>query len=106
MEELKNSSFYTKINDVLFADYFGIIVNVSLIREDTLMKKSIRNFARTFALLAVLFGFASCAKKNANVLYLYNWTYYTPEDVVADFAKENGTEVKLSGFSYETFISL
>lgn len=48
---------------------------------------------------AALFSLTSCAKKNDRTLYLYNWTYYTPEEVVASFEKEFNCTVKLDSYS-------
>ena len=41
---------------------------------------------------------ASCSK-NDRVVYLYNWTYYTPETVVAKFEKEFDCKVSLDSYS-------
>ena len=48
---------------------------------------------------ATLITLTSCAKKNDRTLYLYNWTYYTPEEVVASFEKEFNCTVKLDSYS-------
>ncbi|MBP5452004.1 MAG: extracellular solute-binding protein [Treponema sp.] len=48
---------------------------------------------------AALITLTSCAKKNDRTLYLYNWTYYTPEEVVASFEKEFNCTVKLDSYS-------
>ncbi|WP_010253895.1 extracellular solute-binding protein [Treponema primitia] len=52
------------------------------------------------ALLSVvmLTTFSGCAKKSK--LYLYNWTYYTPDSVLRQFEKENNCEIV-----YDTFAS-
>lgn len=59
------------------------------------MKKSLR--ASAFLLLGVLLlaavGFAGCKKNTGKVLYLYNWTYYTPDSVIAKFEAEYGVKV-------------
>jgi spermidine/putrescine transport system substrate-binding protein len=34
-----------------------------------------------------------CAKKTEQTLYLYNWTYYTPDSVIEKFEKEYGVKV-------------
>ncbi len=50
---------------------------------------------------------ASCAKRpavsggndgGANILYLFNWTYYTPDSVIAKFEKEYGCTVRVDTF--------
>jgi spermidine/putrescine transport system substrate-binding protein len=43
--------------------------------------------------------FSSCSKKDDRTLYLYNWTYYTPEVVVKAFEKEFNCTVKLDSYS-------
>lgn len=63
------------------------------------MKKSITRFGIAVTVLAALVGFASCSKKNANVLYLYNWTYYTPDEVLRDFEKEFNCTVKVDSYA-------
>ena len=59
------------------------------------MKKS---FAILGAAIAAL-SLASCAKKDVETLYLYNWTYYTPEKVVEKFEQEFHCKVKLDSYS-------
>ncbi|MFP3041055.1 extracellular solute-binding protein [Treponema primitia] len=56
--------------------------------------------ALSAALLSVvmLTTFSGCAKKPK--LYLYNWTYYTPDSVLRQFEKENNCEI-----IYDTFAS-
>lgn len=49
---------------------------------------------------------SSCAKKGAHekssdgreTLYLFNWTYYTPDEALRDFEKEAGCSVKVDTF--------
>lgn len=55
------------------------------------------------ALLCVL-AFASCAQKTgsnkaASKLYIFNWTYYTPDSVIEKFEKEYGVEVEYDSFA-------
>lgn len=61
----------------------------------------------TFFLSAVLacsaLTMVSCAKKGdktaaGNTLYLFNWTYYTPDSVLRKFEKEYGVTVKVDTF--------
>ena len=56
---------------------------------------------KTFAALLAssLALLSSCGKKNDNVLYLYNWTYYTPDEVLRDFEKEFNCTVKLDNYA-------
>ena len=64
------------------------------------MKKIIAS-ALTIALTAVLIGtsFTSCKDdKDDGVLYLYNWTYYTPDSVLEKFEQEFNCTVKVDTF--------
>ena len=56
------------------------------------MKRNIIFLAAAAALLmpAMVFGGGGSAK---NRLYIYNWTYYTPESVIEKFEKEYGVQV-------------
>lgn len=69
------------------------------------MKKSNSDvlFAVLLSLSAV-FGFVSCKNKDSGskgekVLYLYNWTYYTPDEVLAQFEQEFGCKVKVDSYA-------
>lgn len=59
---------------------------------------------KRFSKLVCALGFAgamlcvSC-KKDERVVYLYNWTYYTPEEVVKRFEKEFDAKVNLDSYS-------
>lgn len=37
--------------------------------------------------------------KSGNKLYLYNWTYYTPDELVAKFKEETGIEIVIDNFA-------
>lgn len=63
------------------------------------MKMNFTKITLGAAMLAAALGLASCSKDDGKTLYLYNWTYYTPEDVVADFEKEFGVKVKIDNFA-------
>ncbi len=52
----------------------------------------------TIVLLAVGCNKTSTGKSNEKTLYLYNWTYYTPESVIEKFEKEFGVKVVLDYF--------
>lgn len=43
--------------------------------------------------------FSGCAKNDGKTLYLFNWTYYTPESVIAQFEEEFGVRVKVDSFA-------
>lgn len=45
------------------------------------------------ALLLFSIGFTGCKKNSSKTLYLYNWTYYTPDSVIAKFEKEFDVKV-------------
>lgn len=45
------------------------------------------------ALLLLIPGLVGCKKSAGKTLYLYNWTYYTPDSVIAKFEKEYGVKV-------------
>ncbi|MFA6689280.1 MAG: extracellular solute-binding protein [Sphaerochaetaceae bacterium] len=53
----------------------------------------------------VLVGVSSCKKQGANgtssdnKLYLYNWTYYTPDEIIERFEKEYDVDVVVDNFS-------
>ncbi|HSV56146.1 MAG TPA: extracellular solute-binding protein, partial [Magnetospirillaceae bacterium] len=53
------------------------------------------------ALAAAILSLSGCGRGNAErgVLYIYNWTYYIPDDVIADFEKEFNAEVVYDVFS-------
>ncbi len=45
------------------------------------------------ALLLSAVVFTGCKKNDGKTLYLYNWTYYTPDSVIAKFEAEFGVKV-------------
>ena len=50
------------------------------------------------AVLAVSLGLISCGGDD-NTLYLYNWSYYTPDEVLHDFEKEFNCTVKVDSYA-------
>ncbi len=55
-------------------------------------------------LLSVTFVLAllltvGCTKKDSNTLFLFNWTYYTPDAVIEQFEEEFNCKVKLDNYS-------
>jgi spermidine/putrescine transport system substrate-binding protein len=61
------------------------------------MKKS--SLLLSVAAIAMSFGLLSCGNtKDDNMLYLFNWTYYTPDSVLQAFEKEYGCTVKVDTF--------
>lgn len=51
------------------------------------------------SLCALILCISSCSKKDERVLYLYNWTYYTPDEVLRDFEKEFDCTVKVDSYA-------
>ncbi len=58
-----------------------------------------KNTSRVFAVLGagaltlLALGLTGCNKGSGKTLYLYNWTYYTPDSVIEKFEKEFGVKV-------------
>ncbi|MGL4982859.1 MAG: extracellular solute-binding protein [Treponemataceae bacterium] len=48
-------------------------------------------------ILAVLLTLASCSNSN-DTLYLYNWTYYTPDSIIEQFEAEFSVTVKVDSY--------
>src|SRR5574344_160647 len=67
--------------------------------EDTFMKKSF--FALCLCVLLVSTGLlvTGCSKNDSKTLYLFNWTYYTPDSVLKQFEEEFGVEVKVDSYA-------
>jgi len=64
------------------------------------MKKKAVAIALIAAAILTLAGCGGAAKaEKKKVLYIYNWTYYIPDDVVQDFEKEYSCEVVYDVFS-------
>ncbi len=65
------------------------------------MKQKKLSFLIVFLILVVVFSGLSCSKskRSENKLHLYNWTYYTPDDLVDKFEKETGIEVVIDSFA-------
>ena len=81
---------------IFFNSY--IIINIQKFKEyQPIMKR----FTFSLALMAVI-ALASCSKKTelkgANTLYLFTWTYYTPEDAIRQFEKEFNCTVKVDTY--------
>ncbi len=62
------------------------------------MKKAL--FAALIAIIACLPEAAAGGQKAGDKLYIYNWTYYTPDSVIEKFEAEYGVDV-----IYDTFAS-
>ncbi len=63
------------------------------------MKKNIAGFAFAALVFAGAMGLSSCASDDGKTLYLYNWTYYTPDEVLRDFEKEFDCKVKVDSYA-------
>ena len=63
------------------------------------MKKRAIALTAIAAAVLVLAGCGQNKKAEKKVLYIYNWTYYIPDDVVQDFEKELSCEVVYDVFS-------
>lgn len=73
------------------------------------MKKVLRIAAAAVAALAIAFAVAGCSKKAESAaagkasaggkLYIYNWTYYTPDSVIKQFEQEYGVQVVYDSFA-------
>lgn len=62
------------------------------------MKKLTKILSAVALAVATVFS-VSCSKNSDRILYLYNWTYYTPDDVIKAFEKEFDCTVKLDSYS-------
>lgn len=51
------------------------------------------------ALGALAIFLSSCAQDDKNTLYLFNWTYYTPDSVIRQFEQEYGVTVRVDSFA-------
>ncbi len=75
------------------------------------MKRLLRSAAAMAAIglsLCVAASLSSCAKKETGpkTLYIFNWTYYTPDSVIQKFEKEYGCKVVYDNFdSNETMFA-
>ncbi|MBD5426964.1 MAG: extracellular solute-binding protein [Treponema sp.] len=63
------------------------------------MQKRIAHLVSAALGFAAALALVSCAKKDGRTLYLYNWTYYTPDAVIAQFEQEFGCTVKVDSYA-------
>lgn len=61
--------------------------------------KNFTKILKAIVLISTIFAFSSCSKKDDRTLYLYNWTYYTPDEVLARFEKEFNCKVRVDSYS-------
>lgn len=57
------------------------------------IKNALRNVIVALLIFGLLVGTLSCRTRNEKTLYLYNWTYYTPDSVIKAFEKKYGVKV-------------
>lgn len=60
------------------------------------------NVPQFFAAIAAVFllvVLSGCSKDDGKTLYLFNWTYYTPDSVIKQFEKEFGVKVKVDSYA-------
>jgi spermidine/putrescine transport system substrate-binding protein len=66
--------------------------------------KKVRLIAAAAAAVVLAVTAAGCSKKaegsaGGGKLYIYNWTYYTPDSVIEKFEKEYGIDVIYDSFA-------
>lgn len=62
-------------------------------------KNTMRFFIRTVLIIGLPLICTACAGKQQDVLYLYNWTYYTPDSVIEAFEKKYNVKVVYDDFA-------
>ena len=62
------------------------------------MKRFMLALAATL-LVASSLTVTGCKKEDDGILYLYNWTYYTPDEVITKFEEEFNCKVKLDCYA-------
>ncbi|MGP1587926.1 MAG: extracellular solute-binding protein [Treponemataceae bacterium] len=66
------------------------------------LKRILHSFFVTLfftALFFILSFFTGCSKDDGKTLYLFNWTYYTPDSVIAKFEQEFAVKVKTDSYA-------
>lgn len=63
------------------------------------MNKSTLSKVLTALIFLAVMGFSSCSKDDGKTLYLFNWTYYTPDSVIKLFEQEYGVTVKVDSYA-------
>ncbi len=62
------------------------------------MKKNLHKILVALVLIGSLFAIGGCSR-SADTLHLYNWTYYTPDEIVEKFTAETGIKVVIDNFA-------
>ncbi len=63
------------------------------------MKKRFVSVVLVIALICAAMMVTGCKKNDGKTLYLFNWTYYTPESVLELFEQEYGVTVKVDSYA-------
>lgn len=58
-----------------------------------------KKFSFYAVLLAAVMTLIGCTKSDGKTLYLFNWTYYTPDSVIKSFEQEFGVTVKVDSYA-------
>ena len=67
---------------------------------EVFMKRRFFSTIMVSALILAMLAFVTgCSKSDKKELYLFNWTYYTPDDVIAQFEQEFGVKVNIDNFA-------
>lgn len=61
--------------------------------------KNFTKFLGIVTFLVSIFSLSGCSKKNDNTLYIYNWTYYTPDSLLRKFEQEFNCKVKMDNYA-------
>ena len=68
----------------------------------TRLRAALRNAALALMAIAAVAAMSACSREKGKTgqrtLYIYNWTYYTPDSVIAKFEKEYGCKVVYDSF--------
>jgi spermidine/putrescine transport system substrate-binding protein len=68
-------------------------------KKFTTAGKKLLGVLGTAVLAVIVCVLVGCSKKSSNSLYLFNWTYYTPDSVIEQFEKEFGIDVKVDSYA-------
>ena len=61
--------------------------------------KNFKKILLTACSVLSILSVVSCSKKDDRTLYLYNWTYYTPDSLLKKFEQQFNCKVKLDSYS-------
>jgi len=63
------------------------------------MNLTIKNILKNSIIILLLSLILGCANNSKNTLYIYNWTYYMPDKIIADFEKKFNVKVVYDMYS-------